>query len=63
MNFNEISGKNVTYDDIKSDKENKAWHTLDTAYFLKYNLRVKALIFLNETSVLVFAKLAIFRSI
>ena len=24
MNFNEISGKNVTYDDIKSEKKNKA---------------------------------------
>ena len=23
MNFNEISRKNVTYDDIKSDKKNK----------------------------------------
>ena len=28
MNFNEISGKNVTYDDIKSDKKAK----LDTLF-------------------------------
>ena len=27
MNFKEISGKNVTYDDINSDKKNKVRHS------------------------------------
>ena len=47
MNFNEISGKNVTYDDVESDKKNKAWHFLQTAYFLKHIFRIKVQIFLN----------------
>ena len=35
-----------------------------SVYFLKYNLGVKAwILFFNETSILVFAKLAIFLSI
>ena len=60
MNFNEISGKNVTYDDVESDKKNKAWHFLQTAYFLKRIFRIKVQIFLNETSILALDKLAIF---
>ena len=44
--------------------KNKAWHSLQTVYFLKYILRVKVWIcFLNETSILVFAELAILHSI
>ena len=42
--------------------KNKALHSPQTVYFLKYILRVKAWIFFNDTSVLVFAKLAIFHS-
>ena len=60
MNFNEISGKNVTYDDVESDKKSKAWHFLQTAYFLKHIFRIKVQIFLNETSILALDKLAIF---
>ena len=56
MNFNEISRKNVTYDDIKSDKKAKL-DTLQTAYFFKLILRI------NETPILAFSKLAIFHSI
>ena len=46
-----------------------AWHSLQTVHFLKDILRVKAwicfllLFFLNETSILVFAELAIFHYI
>ena len=44
--------------------KNKAWHSLQTVYFLKYILRVKVWIcVLNETSILVFAELAILHSI
>ena len=32
--------------------KNKALHSLQTIYFLKYILRVKAWIFLNESSIL-----------
>ena len=39
MNFNEISGKNVTYDDIKSDKKAKL-DTLFRPYFFKLILRI-----------------------
>ena len=45
------------YDEIKSDKKNKARDFLQVAYFFKHILRV------NETSILVFAELAIFHSI
>ena len=42
----------MTYDDIKSDK---TLHSLQTVYFLKYILRVKAWwIFISETSFNVF---------
>ena len=57
MNFSKISRKNRGYDDIKKDKKYKAQHFLQVAYFLRDILRV------NETSILVFAKLAIFHSI
>ena len=43
--------------------KNKALHSLQTIYFLKYIFRVKAWIFLNESSILVFAELGIFHSI
>ena len=58
MNFNEISGKNVTYDDVESDKKNKAWHFLQTAYFLKHIFRIKVQIFLNETSIFTFRQIS-----
>ena len=48
MNFNEISGKMITYDDIKSDKK-QSFTLLQTAYFFKHILRSKARIFSNET--------------
>ena len=51
MNFNEISRKNITYDDIKSDKKKTKLETFQTAYFLKDILGVKAMIFLNGTSI------------
>ena len=60
INFHETFMKNVTYDDIKSDY---ALRYLQTKYFLKYIYRVKEWIFLNITSILVFAELAIFHSI
>ena len=51
-----------TYDDIKSDW--KQSFTLSSgSIFLKYILRVKAWIFLNETQILVFVESAIFHSI
>ena len=34
MNFNETSGKNITYDDVKSDKKAKL-DTLQTACFFE----------------------------
>ena len=57
MNFNKIFGKNITYNDIKSDQ---------AVYVLKCILRVKAWIFfffLSETLMELFAKSAIFHSI
>ena len=36
----------ITYDNIKSDKKKQS-STLDTSYFLKHVLRVKAWIFLK----------------
>ena len=50
MTFNEIPGKNVTYDDFKSNKKQSLSLFSDS-------------IFLNGTSILVFAKLAVFHSI
>ena len=50
MDFNEIFWENVTCDD------DKTFHSLQMVYFLKYILRVKEWIFLNETSILVFAE-------
>ena len=41
INFNEISGKNVTYDDIKKRLNNKALHFLQAAHFLKYVPMIK----------------------
>ena len=43
--------------------KNKRLHSFETVYILKYFFRVKVLIFLKETSILVFVKLAIFHSI
>ena len=64
MNFNKIFGKNITSDDIKSDTPPpppQAQHSLETVYFLKHILR-ESMGFLNETSITVFAKSAIFHS-
>ena len=61
MNFNKIFENNVTYV-IKIDQK-KALHSLQSVYFFIYVLRVKAWIFLNETSILDFAELEIFHSI
>ena len=62
MNFNKIFENNVTYDVIKIDQK-KVLHSLQSVYFFIYVLRVKAWIFLNETSILDFAELEIFHSI
>ena len=48
---------------ISKVPKKKALHSLHTVYFLKYILRVKTWIFLNETSILVLSELAIFYSI
>ena len=48
---------------ILKKAKRKARHALKAAYFLKHIFRVKAWIFLNETSILVFAELAIFHFI
>ena len=61
MNFNKIFENNVTYV-IKIDQK-KVLHSLQSVYFFIYVLRVKAWIFLNETSILDFAELEIFHSI
>ena len=63
MNFNEISGKNVTYDAIKSDKKQSLTLSSDSLIFENIFLRFRCGFFLNETSILVFAELAIFHSI
>ena len=44
MNFDDIFGKNVIYDDIKSDSKTKLG-TFQTVYFLKCILRIKVRIF------------------
>ena len=59
MNFNKIFEKNVTYTDIKSDQKTKPYTIFRQNIFYIYS-RVKVWIFLNETSVLDFAELAIF---
>ena len=61
MNFNEIIRKNVTYDDIKKDTKTNLCTLFEGS--LKYILRLRLGSFLNGTSILVFAKLAIFHSI
>ena len=62
VNFSEMFGKMYLKMILKMTK-NDASHSLQTVYFLKYILRVKAWIFLNETSILAFAELAIYHSI
>ena len=62
MNFNKVFGKNITYDDIKSDQKTKLY-TLFRQYIFYIILRVKACIFLNEISILDFAELTIFHFI
>ena len=47
----------------KSDPKNKALSSIQAVKFLKYIVRVKACSSLNETSTLVFAKLATFHSL
>ena len=59
MNFNKIFEKNVTYNDIKSDKKTKPY-TIFRQNILYIYSRVKAWIFFNRTSILDFAELAIF---
>ena len=59
MNFNKIFEKNVTYNDIKSDKKTKPY-TIFRQNILYIYSRVKAWIFFNKTSILDFAELAIF---
>ena len=59
MNFNEVFGKNVTCDDIKSFQKTKLY-TLFRNIFLRL---MCGFFFLNETSILVFAELAVFHSI
>ena len=48
---------------LKVTKKQSYTLSSDSFFFLKYRLRVEAFIFLNETSILVFAELAIFNSI
>ena len=43
--------------------KNKALHSFQTVFFLKYSLKVKVWIFFNETPILVFVELAIFHYI
>ena len=57
MNFNEIFGKNVYYDDIKVTK-NKALHSLHTVYFLKYILRLKVSFFFERTFNISFCRIS-----
>ena len=59
MNFNKIFEKNVTYNDITSDKKTKPY-TIFRQNILYIYSRVKAWIFFNKTSILDFAELAIF---
>ena len=61
MRNNEIPRKNATYDDIKSDKKIK--FKFRQHIFWNIFLGLRCGFFLNETSILVFAKSAIFHSI
>ena len=61
MNFNEIFRKNVTYDDIKSDKKLSFTLSLDSIFFI--NMFLVWVFFLKQTLILLFAELAIFHSI
>ena len=61
MNFNKIFRENVTYDDIKIDYKTKLY-TVFTEFFELYSYGYHGF-FLNETSILIFGKLAIFHSI
>ena len=65
MSFNEIFWENGTYDGIKSEKKTTKLYTpfREYIYFLKYIIRVKVRICFNETTILDFAKSAIFHSI
>ena len=48
---------------LHSGRRTKALHCLQTAHFLKYIIGVKVwIVFFNETSILVFANLAMFLS-
>ena len=40
--------------------KNKALHSLQTVFFLKYSLKVKVWIFFNETPILVFVEFNLF---
>ena len=64
MNFNEIFWRIVTYDDIKGDLKTNLY-TLFRQYQFSNLLILTVIvwIFLNETSILVFAKLTIFHFI
>ena len=64
MNFREIFGENVTYDDIKTVTKKQSFALFFKQYiFWNIFLGFKHRFFLNETSILVFAKLATFHSI
>ena len=62
MNFKEIFWKNVTYDDNQSDLKQRFALSSGSLFFEMYSLG-KAWVFLNETSILVFVKLAVFHFI
>ena len=62
MNFKEIFEKNVTYDDNQSDLKQRFALSSGSLFFEMCSLD-KAWVFLNETSILVFVKLAIFHFI
>ena len=55
QDFNEIFGENIM---ILKKIKTKALHSLQSIYFLKYVLGVKVWIFLNESSILVFAEIS-----
>ena len=62
MNFKEIFWKNVTYYDNQSDLKQRSALSSGSLFFEMYSLG-KAWVFLNETSILVFVKLAVFHFI
>ena len=45
MNFNETSGKNVTSDDIESDKKQSSSLSLNSIFFFKHIFTVTVTIF------------------